>query len=50
MSRTFRDKDVCEDILRETALIMLESDEQDENFGNKEAWDYISTFLCGENN
>ena len=28
---------------------MLESDEQDENFGNKEAWDYISTFLCGEN-
>ena len=49
MSRTFRDKDVCEDILRETALIMLESDEPDENFGNKEAWDYISTFLCGEN-
>ena len=49
MSRTFCDKDVCEDILRETALIMLESDEQDLNFGNKEAWDYISTFLCGEN-
>ena len=50
MSRIFCDKDVCEDILHETALIMLESDEKYDNFGNKEAWEYISTFLCGENN
>ena len=27
---------------------MLESEERDENFSNKEAWDYISTYLCGE--
>ena len=48
MSGIFRVRDVCKDILRETALIMLESEERDENFGNKEAWDYISTYLCGE--
>ena len=47
MSRIFCDWDVCEDILFGTALIMLESEERDENFGNKEAWDYISTYLCG---
>ena len=29
---------------------MLKSEERDENFGNKEAWDYISTYLCKENN
>ena len=36
-------------VLHETAIIMLESEEVDKNFGNKEAWDYISTYLCGEN-
>ena len=34
--------------LRETALIMLESEERDENFGNKEAWDYISSTYVGK--
>ena len=43
------DKDICENILRETALIMLEAEERDENLGNKE-WKYISNYLCGENN
>ena len=47
MSGIFCDRDVCKDILRETALIMLESEERDENFGNKEAWK-IGTYLCGE--
>ena len=31
MSGIFCDRDVCKDILRETALIMLESEERDEN-------------------
>ena len=35
MSGIFCDRDVCKDILRETALIMLESEERDENFGKK---------------
>ena len=48
MSEIFCDRDVCKDILCETALIMLESEERDENFGNKEAWDYINTYLYGE--
>ena len=48
MSGIIHDKDICKSILRETAIIMLESEEIDENFGNKEAWDYISTYLCGE--
>ena len=38
MLRIFCDRDVCKDILHETALIMLESEERDENFSNKEAW------------
>ena len=37
MSGILCDRDVCKDILRDTALIMLESEERDENFGNKEA-------------
>ena len=48
MSVIFHKRDVCKNILRETAFIMLEFEEMDENFGNKEAWDYISTYLCGE--
>ena len=28
---------------------MLEADEIEENFGNREAWDCISTYLCGKN-
>ena len=48
MSGIICDRYICKNILRETALIMLESEERDENFGNKEAWDYGSTYLCGE--
>ena len=29
--------------LHETALNMLEAEEEDKNFGNKEAWEYINT-------
>ena len=49
MSSVVKDRDVCENILRETALIMLEAEERDKNLGNREAWEYISTYLCGEN-
>ena len=49
MSGSLHNKDICESFLRETAIIMLESEEVDKNFGNKEAWDYLSTHLCGEN-
>ena len=48
MSGIICDGDICKNVLRETALIMLESEERDKNFGNKEAWDYINTYLCGE--
>ena len=48
MSGIICDRDICKNILRETALIMLESDERYKNFGNKEAWDYNGTYLCGE--
>ena len=48
MSGIFCDKDICKSILHETALIMLETEERDNSFGNKEAWDYIGTCLCGE--
>ena len=48
MSGIIQYKDICKSILRETAIIMLESKELIKNFGNKEAWDYISTYLCGE--
>ena len=37
-----------ESILKGTALIMLEAEEDDENFECVEAWAYISTYLCGE--
>ena len=40
MSGSLHDKDICENILRETAIIMLESEEIIKKFGNKEAWDY----------
>ena len=39
MSGIVNDKDICENILRETTINMLKSEEIDENFGNKEAWD-----------
>ena len=45
MSRSLHDKDICECIMHETAINMLESEEIDKNFGNKEAWYYISTYL-----
>ena len=48
MSGIINNKHICKNILCETAIIMLESEEIDKNFGNKEAWDYISTYLCGE--
>ena len=35
MFGSLHDKDICENILRETAIVMLESEEVDENFGNK---------------
>ena len=39
MSGILKDRDILKSILRETAIIMLESEEIDENFGNKEACD-----------
>ena len=48
MSGIVCDKDIGKSIQCKTALIMLELEERDKNFGNKEAWDYIGTYLCGE--
>ena len=48
MSVFNRERDFDESILKETVLIMLEAEEQDENFGCIEAWEYISNYLCGE--
>ena len=42
-------KEISESILKETALIMLEAEEPNKDFGSAEAWEYISTYLCGEN-
>ena len=49
MSNYHNKKDLNKSILIETALIMLEMEEPNEDFGCTEAWDYISTYLCGEN-
>ena len=39
---------LAEQVACETALIMLESLERDETFGNLEAWEYMEMYLCGE--
>ena len=39
---------LAEQVASETALIMLESPERDETFGNLEAWEYMETYLCGK--
>ena len=44
MSDVLNGIDDCENILRETALIMLEVEERKENFGNKEAWEHNITY------
>ena len=43
------ERELNESILKETALIMLEAEEPNKDFGSIEAWEYISTYLCGEN-
>ena len=48
MSVLNKERDFSESILKETALIMLKAEEQDENFGCIGAWEYISTYLCRE--
>ena len=42
-------KELNKSILKETALIILEAEEPNNDFGSIEAWEYISTYLCGEN-
>ena len=43
------EKELNESILKKTALIMLEAEEPNKDFGSREAWENISTYLCGEN-
>ena len=43
------EKELKKSILKETALIMLEAEEPNKDFGCVVAWEYISTYLCGEN-
>ena len=49
MSSFHIEKELNKSILKETALIMLEAEEPNKDFGCVEAWEYISTYLCGEN-
>ena len=49
MSNYHIERELSESILKETALIMLEAEESNKDFGSVEAWEYISTYLCGEN-
>ena len=49
MSNYHIKREISESILKETALIMLEAGEPNKDFGSAEAWEYISTYLCGEN-
>ena len=49
MSHYNSKREINESILKETALIMLEAEEPSKDFGSIEAWEYISTYLCGEN-
>ena len=49
MSNYHIERELKESILKETALIMLEAEEPNKDFGSIEAWEYISTYLCGEN-
>ena len=49
MSNYHIERELSESILKETALIMLKAEEPNKDFGSVEAWEYISTYLCGEN-
>ena len=49
MSNYHSERELNESILKETALIMLEAEEPNEDFGSIESWEHISTYLCGEN-
>ena len=49
MSNYHIDRELSESILKEAALIMLEAEELNKDFGSVEAWEYISTYLSGEN-
>ena len=49
MSSYHIERELSESILKETALIMLEAEEPNKDFGSVKAWEYISTYLCGEN-
>ena len=49
MSSFHIEKELNKSILEETALIMLEADEPNKDFKCVKAWEYISTYLCGEN-
>ena len=39
---------LTEQIACETAIIMLESPAQDKVYGTPEAWDYMETYFCSE--
>ena len=49
MSNYHIERELNESILKETALIMLEAEEPNKDFGSIESWEFISTYLCGEN-
>ena len=49
MSNYHIERELTGSILKETALIMLEAEEPNKDFRSIEAWEYISTYLCGEN-
>ena len=49
MSNCYSERELNKSILKETALITLEAEEPNKDFGSIEIWEYISTYLCGEN-
>ena len=49
MSSFHIEKKLNKSTLKETALIMLEAEEPNKDFGCVETWEYISIYLCGEN-
>ena len=49
MSNYHSKRELNKSILKETALIMLEAEEPNKDLRSIEAWEYISTYLCGEN-
>ena len=48
MSSFLNDRDVCENILHETALIVLEAEERDKIWEINKHGSKISTYLSGE--